>query len=424
MSGSTQIVVSGGTVHGVGPADVVIGDGVVVAVGPDLAAGARDGAVFLDATGCLVAPGLIDLLTDTGGPGQQERETPTAVRRAAAAGGYTSMLVTSTAAAPIDSPAAVAERRDVDAGPLAGALTVGHRNLELAPMRMMVEAGISWFTDGGVVVPSADLLRHALEYGTALGARFALRADLVDLGAGGVMHEGVWSSRLGLPGRPEAAEVLGVQRLLALVELTGARVHVHTLSSPAAVQLVAQARRSGLAVTADVGINHLLFSDEDCAGYDPCHRFEPPLRPAADREALRQAVLDGLVDAVVADHVPCTPQDKELPFDQAPPGCIGLETTLAALVDCCGVPLERAVDLLGNGPARVLGQQAHAIAVGAPADLVVIDPTAQWEVPHDGGHSRSSNTALVGRSLRSRVRHTVNGGRITLDDTTVTEGAR
>ncbi|MDG2111750.1 MAG: amidohydrolase family protein, partial [Actinomycetota bacterium] len=316
---------------------------------------------------------------------------------------------------PIDSLAALGEWSAV-AQPwctllYSGAITDGHRGERLAPIGELAAAGVRVFSDGGSGVADSDLLRHAFDYGRAFDAVFAVHPEDPSLGRGGAMHEGLWSGRLGVAGRPAAAELIGVQRLLALCELTGARLLVHRISTAAGAALLAGAAEVGLPVTSSVTPQHLTFADSDCSGYDTNRRFNPPLRPESDVEALRAAAESGAIDVVVSDHVPRVAQAKELPFDQAPTGSVGLETTLGVLLGEVGLPVVQVFELLSRRPSEILGLPVgDTLEPGAPADLCIVDPTAQWTVGGAELASRSKNTAFEGRRLTGRVRHTVRTG--------------
>jgi dihydroorotase len=394
-------------------ADVLVVDGAIAAVGENLEA--PTGADVLDASGCLVGPGLVDVLTGVGGPGLEEAETIETAARAAAVGGYTTLVANSDPASPLDSVAALEERRHLAVGPcrvlFAASLTVDHRGERLAPIGELAAAGVTVFTDGGSPVADTDLLRHALEYGAALGVSFALHPEDPSLGRRGVVHEGPWAGRLGLPGRPALAETLGTRRLVGLAALTGARILVHRVTTAEALAVIGDARAVSLPVTASVCPHHLVLTDADCAGYDTSRRLDPPLRPLADVEGLRAGLHGGAVGLVASDHRPHTPQAKELPFDQTPAGAVGLETALAVILGELDQAPERLFEVLCRTPAGLAGLEEHGrIEAGAPADLCVVDPGARWTVQGSGFESRSTNTAFEARQVRGRVRHTVCGG--------------
>lgn len=413
------VVIRGGTVIDAGGsrrADVAVAGGQVVAVAPEVAAGAGD--VVLDARGCVVAPGLVDLHAHLREPGFEESETVETASRAAALGGYTAVVAMPNTEPAIDDAAVVRHVQQLGARALcrvavAGAITVGRAGTRLAPMAEMAAAGVRLFTDDGCGVQDARLMRRAFEYGSALGVTLAQHCEDAALAAGTHMHEGEWSSRLGIPGAPAEAEELMVMRDLALARLTGGRLHVLHLSTAGSVALVARARAAGTAVTAEVTPHHLVLTHAEVAGYDAVFKVNPPLRSAGDVAALRAALADGVVDAIATDHAPHPPEAKEQPFDQAPPGMLGLETALAVCLTELDLPVERVLALLSWQPAAVAGlagEHGGPVAPGGAANLCVIDPAATWVVDAGAGASRSRNTPWAGRTLSGRVRHTVSCG--------------
>jgi len=397
-------------------ADVAVAEGRVVAVGPDLAVPA--GARVLDAAGCVVAPGLVDLHAHLRQPGREEAETVETGARAAALGGYTAIVAMPNTDPPLDTAAAVREVLELGTGAMcqvrvAGAISRGRQGETLAPMAEMADLGVRLFTDDGTGVQDGRLMRRALEYSSDLGITLAQHCEDAVLAVGGHMHEGEWSSRLGIPGVPAAAEEVMVLRDLALLRLTagmGARIHFQHLSTGASLAAVRAAKAAGLAVSAEAAPHHFTLTDASVASYDPVFKVNPPLRPQADVDAVKAALSDGTLDAIATDHAPHPPEDKELPFDQAPPGMLGLETALALAVGELDLSIEAILALLSWQPARVAGLDgAHGgpVAEGRPANLCVIDPAATWEV--DAAHlaSRSRNTPYLGRKLTGRVRHTL-----------------
>jgi dihydroorotase len=408
------LVLRGGTVvdaSGRRQADVVVEDGHIVAVGADL-----DGGVELDCGGCIVAPGLVDLHTHLREPGREEAETVETGSRAAALGGFTAIVAMPNTEPAIDSAAVV--RHVLELGRdarlcdvhVAGAITVDRAGERLAPIAEMADLGVRLFTDDGRGVQDARLMRRALEYARGLGVTLAQHCEDEAVAAGGHMHEGAWSSRLGIPGQPAEAEELMVQRDLALARLTGARVHFQHLSTRGSVELVRRARADGLPVSAEATPHHFTLTDAVCASYDATYKVNPPLRPDDDVAAVRAGLADGALDAIATDHAPHAPHLKELPFDEAPPGMLGLETALALALTELGLPLEQLLALLSWQPAAIAGlgdQHGGPVDVGRPANLCVIDPDATWKVEPARLASRAKNTPYAGRTLRGRVRHTV-----------------
>ncbi len=394
--------------------DVLIQDGLIATVGSTVTS-VPAGTVVLDASGCVVTPGLVDLHTHLRQPGREEAETVETGARAAALGGYTAVVAMPNTEPAIDSAAVVRQVLDLGADSccdvrVAGAITVGRQGKMLAPMAEMAALGVQIFTDDGAGVQDARLMRRAMEYAGALGVTLAQHCEDASLAGGGHMHEGEWSSRLGLAGQPAEAEELMVMRDLALARLTGARIHFLHLSTAGSLAMIRGAKTSGLQVTAEVAPHHFTLTDAEVASYDPVFKVNPPLRSSADVAAVKAALADGVVDAIATDHAPHTQETKEVPFDQAPPGMLGLETALALALTELELPLEQVLALLSWQPAAIAGLTAEhggPVAVGRPANLCVIDPTARWVVDPDALASRSRNTPYTGRTLVGRVRHTI-----------------
>ncbi|HVX21788.1 MAG TPA: dihydroorotase [Acidimicrobiales bacterium] len=415
-----DVVIRGGTVVDAGGsrrADVVVAGGVVRDVAD--AADVPTGATVLDAGGCLVAPGLVDLHTHLRQPGREEAETVETGARAAALGGYTAVVAMPNTEPAIDCAAVAQQVLDLGRTAtaevaVAAAITVDRAGERLAPLAELAALGVRLFTDDGAGVQDGGLMRRALDYAAGLRARgfpvvLAQHCEDDALACGGCMHEGAWSSRLGLPGMPAAAEEAMVARDIALVRLTGAPVHFLHLSTAGAVHLVRQARADGLPVTAEAAPHHILLTDALVAGYDPVFRVNPPLRTDDDVAAVKAGLVDGTIDAVATDHAPHAPEMKDRPFDQAPPGMLGLETALAIALTELPLPPDRVLALMSWQPAAIAGLGHHGgpIAPGADANLCVVDPAATWTVDADRLASRSRNTPYAGRRFTGRVRHTV-----------------
>ncbi|HEY6532386.1 MAG TPA: dihydroorotase, partial [Acidimicrobiales bacterium] len=431
------LVIRGGRVvdrTGERGADVAVGpDGTIVAVGTDLDLGALglEGARELDAAGCVVAPGLVDIHTHLREPGREEAETVETGSRAAALGGYTAVLAMPNTEPAIDSAAVV--RQILDAGQAAGlcdvhvsgAITVGREGAALSPMGEMAQMGVRVFTDDGSGVQDDRLMRRALEYASGLPGPVTLaqHCEVEALSEGGHMHEGEWSSRLGIPGVPPEAEELMVFRDIALARLTGARVHFQHLSTAGAVELVRQAKAKGLPVTSEATPHHFTLTHAEVASYDPVFKVNPPLRTAEDVAAVKAGLADGTIDAIATDHAPHTQEVKEAPFDHAPCGMLGLETALALalteLVEPGVLPLEDVLAAMSWRPADIAGMadtQGRPIAEGEPANIVVFDPSEEWTVDPARLASRSRNTPYAGRTVRGKVRHTIRMGEPTVLD--------
>jgi dihydroorotase len=386
------------------------------------------GALELDCDGLVLAPGLVDPHTHLRQPGGEDAETVETGCRAAALGGYTAVAPMANTDPVADNAAVIHEVLDLGAAaglcdvfPV-GAVTRGLGGEQLAELGEMVEAGVRVFSDDGRAVPSPQVLRNALTYLLAFGeVVVAEHCEDPWLSEGGQMHEGLHSSVLGLAGKPRESEEIVVARDLALARLTGGRLHLLHLSSAGSVELVRRAKAEGLRVTAEVTPHHLVFTDADLVTYDTNLKVNPPLRTAEDREALRRGLADGTIDVIGTDHAPHPVERKEVEFDQAPPGTIGLETALAAvlthLVEPGIVTLPRAIEALSAAPARLLGAADHGgpIEPGRPANLVVFDPQASWVVEPPFA-SRSRNCAFLGKTLLGRVVHTVYRGELVVTD--------
>ncbi|MEY2448305.1 MAG: dihydroorotase [Acidimicrobiaceae bacterium] len=408
-----MIVLKGGRIIdaiGEREGDVLIDDdGRIAAVGPDLSA-----AHVIDAGGCVVVPGLVDLHTHLREPGREESETVETGSRAAARGGFTAVVAMPNTEPAIDSAAVVRDVLELGRKALcdvraAGAITVGREGEQLAPMAEMAALGVRLFTDDGNGVQDNRLMRRALEYASGLGVTLAQHCEDESLSAGGHMHEGEWSSRLGIPGIPSEAEELMVMRDIALARLTGARIHFQHLSTDGAIAMVRAAKGGGLAVTAEAAPHHFTLTDECCASYDPVFKVNPPLRTAIDVAAVKAGLADGAVDAIATDHAPHAQEFKEQTFDEAPPGMLGLETALALAITELDLDLAEILALLSWRPAVIAGLgdlHGGPIEAGRPANICVIDPTATWTVDAAKLASRSRNTPYAGRTLTGRVRHT------------------
>jgi dihydroorotase len=393
-------------------ADVLLSEGAIKAVGDRV--DAPRGTQRLDASGCWVTPGLVDLHAHLRQPGMEEAETVESGARAAALGGYTAVVAMPNTDPPIDSAGVAKEVLSLGEGTCcevrpAGAITAGRKGEQLAPMAELAALGVTIFTDDGTGVQDSRLMRRALEYAGALGVTLAQHCEDAGLAGGGCVHEGEWSSRLGLPGVPSEAEEIMVARDLALARLTGARLHLLHLSTAGSVELVRRAKADGSTVTAEAAPHHFTLTHEEVRSYDPVFKVSPPLRGPADVAAVRAGLADGTVDAVATDHAPHLQEAKEQAFDEAPPGMLGLETALPLTLRELRLPPREALALLSWKPARIAGLADHGkpILPGRPANLCVIDPRAQWVVRPDFLASRSRNTPFTGRTMTGRVRHTV-----------------
>ena len=428
---SSEIVLAGGRVideTGERVADVRVVDGLVAEVGPRL--GASAGGLVLDAEGCVVAPGLVDIQVHFRDPGREDAETIETGARAAALGGCTAVICMPNTDPPLDDASvvqSVLERgaRAACAVHVAGCITKGRRGEELAPMGELYDLGVRVFTDDGDCVADARVMRGAFEYLGALpGSVLAQHAEDPALVRGGHMHEGAWSARLGIPGRPAVAESSIVARDIELAKLTGGRYHVLHVSSGQTVELIRAAKAEGVRVTAECTPQHLVLTDAACASFDPVFKMNPPLREQRDVDALRAGILDGTIDAIATDHAPHAPETKAAPFEEAPPGMLGVETALAVvlttLVEPGIVSLSDALGALSWRPARVSGLDQHGhggpVVPGRAANLCVIDPNVRWVVDGARLASRAVNSPWHEWKLTGKVRHTLLRGRPTVRD--------
>ena len=383
-----------------------------------------DGSLVLDATGCVVTPGLVDLGAHLRQPGDEAAETIDSAAMAAALGGYTAIVALPDTdpctdnAAVVADVLALAKSAACEVVP-AGTITVGRAGSSLAPFAELVDAGVRLFTDAESSIQNPAVLRRSLEYLDGVGEMVGVRAVIADrpeisqLATGGVMNEGEWSARLGLAGRPAEAEEIGVAQALAVARLAGAPLHLRQLSTAASVALVRAAKEAGQPVTADVSPHHLVLDESACAGFDTSAKLLPPLRTPTDREALVAGVVDGTVDAIASSHAPWTVDAKERSFDEAPFGATGLETTLSVLLTHLTVDLEHLLAPLSWQPAAIAGlsdRHGGPIEPGRAANVTVIDPDAAWTVGSTSMASRSLNTPFAGRELTGRARHTIVGG--------------
>ncbi len=427
MSETPVLVLRGATVldsTGERTAELAIAaDGTIAAIGEHLEA-----AEVLDCTGCTIAPGLVDLHTHLREPGREDAETIESGARAAALGGFTAVVAMPNTEPAIDNAGMVREVLALGEGVLvdvlpSGAITVGRAGERLAPMAEMAALGVRLFTDDGSGVQDDGLMRRALEYAGGItvpgGVTLAQHCEIEALMRGGHMHEGAWSSRLGLPGIPAEAEELMVQRDIALAQRTGVGVHFQHLSTEGSVALVREAKARGIRVTAEATPHHCVLTDELVAGYDPTFKVNPPLRTERDTAAVRGGLADGTIDAMATDHAPHTQESKELPFDQAPPGMLGLEVALAVAITDAELDLATALAVLSWQPAviaRLADRHGGPLQAGRPANLVVIDPNATWTVDAARSASRSRNNPWHGRPLRGQVRHTLLRGEVVVHD--------
>jgi dihydroorotase len=416
--------------------DILIANGSVASIGNGLP---ESGAEVVDAAGMIVCPGFIDLHVHLREPGEEYKETIASGAAAAVAGGFTSVCAMPNTR-PVNDNASITRyvvEKSREAGlarvyPV-GAITRASSGEELAEMADMKEAGAVAVSDDGRPVMNAQVMRHAMEYARDHDLVVVDHCQDTSLSAGGVMHEGRYSTLLGLKGMSAAAEESHVARDLMLARLTGARVHIAHISTAGAVAMVRAAKAEGLPITCEVTPHHLALTDEAVQGFDTNTKMSPPLRSEHDRAALIEAAADGTIDAIATDHAPHHQDEKMLEYDRAPFGVIGLETALgialSILYHSTGsessprtranataplqtkLPLSRIIEMLTIGPARALGLPGGTLAIGSPADITIFDPDLEWAVDPAQFKSRSRNTPFAGWHLKGRAIAAFVGGR-------------
>ncbi len=400
-------------------ADLFAIDGVIA---ENLSEDQRSSAQVIDAKGKIVCPGFIDLHAHFREPGQTQKETIGSGSRTAAAGGYTTVVIMPDVRPPADNAGviqyildAVAKHACVNVLPT-GCMTQGRSGESLSPIGSLKQAGVVAITDSPDSPQNNEIMRRTLEYAGMFDLPIIDQCRDRSLTDGAVMHEGPTSLRLGLHGSPRAAEDLLVSRATMLSALTGSHVHLQSISSGGAVDVIRRAKSRGVQVTAEVTPHHLSLTDETLATYDPRYKTNPPLREETDRQALIEGLLDGTIDCVATDHEPHVDYEKDVEFDQAPFGVIGLETALpvclATLVRGDAAELTDLVRFLSTNPARVLGFEKGTLSPGVDADVTVFDPDETWMVEPDALASQSANSPWLDEELRGRVTHVVVAGRI------------
>ena len=429
--------------------DLLIAGGKIAAVGPEAAAQAPAGAERMNAQGLVVCPGLIDMHVHLREPGQTSKETIATGTAAAARGGFTSIVCMPNTTPAIDNAGTVALIHDLarEQGQVhvftTGSITKNIGGEELAPIGSLKAAGVVAITDDGHCVQNNELMRRALEYARMFGLPVLDHCQDYSLVTDGVMHEGYWSTALGLRGWPSAGEEMIVARNILLAETTGAPVHCQHLSAAGSVQLLREAKRRGLPVTGEACPHHFTLTDAAVAGsekfwptdgqdvlrraagvserptwpaYDANFKMNPPLRSARDREAVLEGIADGTIDILCSDHAPHCDYEKEVEFDYAPFGIVGLETELAlSLMRLCHtgkLTLGNLVAKFTVAPARLLGLAKGTLSVGADADVTVFDPEREWVLERGSSASKSANSPFYGWPLKGKTVATIVSGRL------------
>jgi dihydroorotase len=399
--------------------DVLIEDGRVAAIAPAIEAG---DAEVLDAAGCIVAPGFIDIHVHLREPGIEHAETIETGARAAAAGGFTSVCCMPNTIPVNDSPTVTSfiverARRSaiVNVFPI-GAITKGSEGEQLAEIGAMKEAGIVAISDDGRPVMNSRVMRRALEYAASFGLTVIDHCEDLNLSMGGDIHEGIHSVRLGLRGIPGCSEDVMVARDIILSEATGAPIHIAHISTRNSIEMVRHARRLGIRVTSEVTPHHFALVDTDIHGYDSNFKMKPPLRAHIDKDAALEGIIDGVIDAIATDHAPHTGNMKMQEFERCPFGVTGLETaiglTLEELVHPGKIDLKRMVELFTSGPARVIGLDRGKLSVGGPGDVTVLNTSRKWVFDVNQTQSKSKNSPFHGHSFRGGPLATIVAGKV------------
>jgi len=410
--------------HVVDPADGLSAPMDVLIQGKHIAklGGGLEADETLDATGCIVCPGLVDMHVHFREPGFESKETIASGSRAAARGGFTSVVTMPNTAPPIDTGGMVEfiNRRARETATIkiwpAACATKERAGKELTEMAELKAVGAVAVTDDGQDIESSWVMRRVLEYADMCGLLYLAHCEDASLMEGGAMNEGYNSTKLGLPGLPRAMEENRIFRNVKLAELARARIHIQHVSTAEGLDIIRRAKARGARVTCETAPHYFTLTDDALTTFNTNAKMNPPLREAADVAAIKQGLADGVIDCIATDHAPHTPTEKNVEFALAPFGVVGLETALAVslteLVEPGIISLERLVEIMTLAPARLLGLPAGRLRKGGPADVVVFDPNAEWIVDPAGFASRGKNTPFAGRTVRGRIKATLCDGRI------------
>ena len=399
------------------PMDLLIEDGRVTKIGEDLR-----GDETLDAAGCIVCPGLVDIHVHFREPGFESKETIASGSRAAAAGGFTSVVTMANTKPTIDNAGMVEfvnrrarETACIKIWPSATA-TKGMQGQELTEMAELKAVGAVAVTDDGRDIQSSWVMRRVLEYAEMVGLPYLAHCEDHTLMEGGAMNEGYNATRLGVPGLPRAMEEIMIERNARLAQLTGAQIHIQHITTAGGIEILQRYKAKGVSITGEATPHHFTLTDDAVRDFDTNAKMNPPLREQEDIDAIKKAIADGTIDCISTDHAPHTPTEKDVEFAEAPFGIIGLETSLALtiteLVEPGHILLERAVELMTSAPAKILGLRAGVLSEGGPADIVIFDPKAEWVVEPEHSASLSRNTPFAGMTLRGQVKMTLCDGEV------------
>ena len=402
--------------------DLYVTDGKLVA---SLSAAEKKRAKKIDARGLVACPGLVDIHVHLREPGQTHKETIATGTRAAAAGGFTSVVCMPNTTPPADNAGTIQYIKDVISRDAVvkvyptGCITTGQKGQALAPIGTLKRAGVVAITDDGDCVQSNELMRRALEYAKMFDLPVMDHCQDQSMTQGAVMNEGVVSTRLGLRGWPNAAEDVIVSRNVILSTYTGAHIHLQHITSHNSIEIIRRAKTRGVRIRAEATPHHIALTDAAIAGYDTNFKMNPPVRTEADRREIIAGLRDGTLDCIATDHAPHTDYEKDKEFDFAANGIIGLETALAVVLDVLvresKFKLAHVVDLLTRRPAQILGLPAGTLAAGAAADLCLFDPEEKWTYDARAGFSKSGNSPWHGQTFTGRVRMTIVDGRVVFD---------